>query len=228
MKQYTVFDKRLGQVILFVITLSLVPAIYAVEEAAAKEVEKVVEQIEIISEEKQKKESEQKSLRPEEWSGLTEIKYLAYIVDIDSIDDANQNFEANFYISLAWKDKRLINESGMTRQIDLNQIWSPQVLVVNQQGRLNLSLPQVAKVEPDGSVTYIQRFTGKLSQPLNLTEFPIDKHQFNIHIVASGYKTDEVKFIPDNKQGISGGAIAQKLSLPDWEVKDFEIKSESY
>lgn len=204
------------------------PLTYAVDETPASEVEQVVEQMEIKSEEKQKKESEQKSLRPTQWSEQTEIRFLGYIVDIDSIDDASQNFEANFYIALRWKDKRLVNESGMTRQVDLNDIWSPQILVVNQQGRLNLSLPKVAKVEPDGSVTYMQRYTGKLSQPLNLAKFPIDKHRFNIHIVTPGYTLNDLKFIPDNTHGFNGGAIAETLSLPDWEVSHFEIKSEAY
>jgi hypothetical protein len=141
-----------------------------------------------------------------------------FVIDVDDIDDANQSFTANFYLRLRWNDKRLANPGGSTRQIRLEEIWNPRLLLANQQGRLAKALPDVAQVEPDGMVIYHQRYTGNLSQPLDLSRFPMDAHSFTIHFVAAGYTDDQLEFLPDTHINVHGGAISDDLSLPGWEV----------
>jgi hypothetical protein len=96
------------------------------------------------------------------------------------------------------------------------------VLLANRQGLVSKSLPEVVQVDADGTVTYHQRYTGRLSQPLRLSEFPMDTHTFTIQLVAAGYGADELNFVLDSQERgevtIEGGAIAEKLSLPDWTV----------
>ena len=126
----------------------------AVEKAAEKALEKPLEQEE----------------RPEKWRGPTKINYLVYVVDIDSIDGANQSFSANFYVSIRWHDKRLAEDVESIRQLPLNKVWNPRLLIVNQGGRMWESLPNIVEVTPDGTVTYRQRYIGPLTQPLVLSE----------------------------------------------------------
>jgi hypothetical protein len=140
------------------------------------------------------------------------------VVDIDEIDGANQNFTANVYLRLRWQDARLANPAGVARQVSLQEVWNPRVLLANRQGLISKSLPDVVDVHPDGTVFYYQRYTGKLSQILDLSSFPHDTHDFVIHFVAAGYKADEVEFVADNNQGLIGGMMAEKLPLPDWKI----------
>ena len=47
------------------------------------------------------------------------------------------------YIRLRWMDKRLANPEGATRQMPLNEVWNPRVLLANRQGIVSKSLPEV-------------------------------------------------------------------------------------
>ena len=190
----------------------------AVEEAVEKAAEKVAEK---AAEEATEK-AELTARRPDEWRGPTKVHFLVFVLDIDDIDDASQSFAANVYIQLRWKDRRLANPGGSTRQVQLAEIWNPRVLLANQQGRVSRALPEIAQVDPDGTVIYRQRYTGNLSQPLNLSQFPMDKHSFAIHFVAAGYTYDQLEFSPDTRSGIHGGSISDDLSLPDWKVVSHE------
>lgn len=186
----------------------------AVEKAMEKVVEKATEEAVV--------KSEQISKRPDEGWRATKVHYFIYVVDIDEIDDANQNFTANVFVRLRWKDPRQANPGGVTRQVSLQEVWNPRVLLANRQGLVSKSLPDVVDVHPDGKVLYHQRYTGKLSQILDLSAFPIDTHFFTIHFVSAGYTADEVEFVADTRFGITGGAMADELSLPDWEILNAE------
>ncbi len=189
-----------------------------VEQAVEKAAEKVVEKAAKQATEK----AELTAKRPDAWGGPTKVHFLVFVIDVDDIDDANQSFTTNVYLRLRWKDSRLASPGGSTRQVRLEEIWNPRVLLANQQGRASKALPDVAQVEPDGTVIYHQRYTGSMSQPLDLSRFPMDTHSFTIHFVAAGYTDDYLEFLPDTYKSIQGGSIADHLSLPDWKVEGYE------
>jgi hypothetical protein len=131
----------------------------AAAEVAEKAAEKAVEKVAADA----AAEDELKARRPDEWKGSTKIHFFVFVVDIDEIDDASQNFTANVWIRLRWKDKRLANPGGERRQKRLEEVWNPQVLLANRQGLVSKSLPDVVAIDPDGTVFYDQRYTGHLS-----------------------------------------------------------------
>ena len=121
-----------------------------VEKAVEKAAEKVAEK---AAEEATEK-AELTARRPDDWRGPTKVHFLVFVLDIDDIDDAKQSFAANVYIQLRWKDTRLANPGGSTRQVRLDEIWNPRVLLANQQGRVAKALPDIAQVNSDGTVIY--------------------------------------------------------------------------
>lgn len=83
------------------------------------------------------------------------------VLDIDAIDDANQSFNANIFLRLQWQDNRLVDpRHGSIRQIPLEDVWNPQVIIANSVGIVSKALPEVVQVDPDGEIVYRQRFTG--------------------------------------------------------------------
>ncbi len=204
----------------------------AVEKAAEKAAEKAVEKVTEKAVEKALKKASEKPLkqeeRPEKWRGPTKINFLVYVADIDNIDGANQSFSANFYVGMRWHDKRLAEDTESIRKLPLDKVWNPRILIINQGGKLWESLPEVVEVTPDGTVTYRQRYVGSLSQPLTLSNFPMDEHLFTIQFVAVGYADGDLEFVPDVIADVSGGAIYKQLSLPDWEIVKFEVVPRPY
>ncbi len=163
----------------------------------------------------------------------TKVYFFIFVLDIDEIDGAAQGFTANFFVMVRWLDSRLADPSSAgIRKVPIDEIWNPGILVANQQGIIRTSLPEVAEVTPGGMVTYRQRYVGPLSQPLDLSKFPLDQHIFTIQMIAVGHEPDDLEFLPDTisrgRAPIHGGGISDELSLPDWEILTSAALSHSY
>ena len=108
----------------------------AAEKAAEKTVTEVVEKAAERAMEKTAREAaakeELKARRPDEWRGSTKVHFMIFVLDIDAIDDANQNFMVNVFVKLRWFDRRLANPQGSTRQIHLEEAWNPQLILANR------------------------------------------------------------------------------------------------
>ena len=143
------------------------------------------------------------------------------VVDIDSIDGANQSFKANFVISMHWEDPRLAKTTSALRKLDLKEVWNPSLQIVNQQ-KLFKTFPETVEISPEGTVIYRQRYWGTLSNPMNLREFPFDHHSLRIELVSAGDTTDDIKFvIVDDRTGLGA-----RLTVTDWKIVGWEASSE--
>ncbi len=152
-------------------------------------------------------------VRPGPKNEKTPVNIGVVVIDIDTIDGANQSFVANFAVSAQWQDPRMAKDTDSVRIIDLVDIWSPNLQILNQQ-KLFKTFPDKVEVSPDGTVTYRQRYWGTLSYPMNLKDFPTDHHSLQIRIVSVGSDAEDIKFsIADDRTG-----MADVLTVTDWEV----------
>ena len=162
-------------------------------------------------------------IRPGPKDKPTEVNIGIAVLDIDNIDGANQSFTANFLISMQWEDPRLANTTTTSRKMNLDDIWTPGLQIVNQQ-KLFKTFADTAEVTPEGTVIYRQRYWGNLSYPMNLRNFPFDEHSLQIKIVAAGYSSEDVKFIiADDRTGM--GDI---LTVTDWEITGWDTFTDSF
>jgi Neurotransmitter-gated ion-channel ligand binding domain/Neurotransmitter-gated ion-channel transmembrane region len=166
--------------------------------------------------------------RPNADSGPTEISVGMWVVDISSIDSAQQTFTAEIAVVLRWKDPRLAHTGNGVVRYPLEQIWHPRVGIVNETNSVSRKMPDSVEVEPDGTVTYRQRYVGAFTQPLRLQSFPFDRQTFRVQLVAVRYQSNEVMFVPDQvwiRDGLKeAGGISPSVTLPDWTIEKWELK----
>jgi hypothetical protein len=170
--------------------------------------------------------------RPNANAGPTEISIGIWIVDINSIDSAQQSFGADVFIALRWRDPRLAHTGVGVAHYPLGQIWNPRAFIVNETNSVTHRLPESVEADPDGTVVYRQRFVGSFTQALLLKSFPFDKQTFRVHLAALKYSHDEVNFVPDQKWMDAGikqaGGISKSITLPDWTVEKWDLKPLAY
>jgi hypothetical protein len=170
--------------------------------------------------------------RPESGNGPTQVSVGIWIVDINSIDSAQQNFTADIAIVLRWKDARLAHTGTGIAHYALDQIWTPRVAIANETSSVVRKLPESVEVEPDGTVLYRQRYVGSFTQPLRLQSFPFDRQSFRIQFVAIRYRPNEVVFLADENwihDGLQKAAgISRSITLPDWTVERWDAKPDVY
>jgi hypothetical protein len=170
--------------------------------------------------------------RPGADDGQTQISTGIWIVDVTSIDSAQQNFTAEVAIVLRWKDPRLAHTGSGIVRYPIEQIWHPRMAIVNETNSVSRKFPDLVEVEPHGKVIYRQRYAGAFTQPLRLGSFPFDRQTFHIQFVAVRYRANEVVFVPDQDwidNGLKQGAgIAPSITLLDWTIEKWNTRSLAY
>src|SRR6266571_6109850 len=151
-----------------------------------------------------------------------------WVADISNIDSAQQNFTAELAVVLRWQDSRLAHTGKGVVRYPLEQIWHPRVGIVNETNSVSRKMPDSVEVEPDGLVSYRQRYVGAFTQPLRLQSFPFDRQTFRVQLVAVRYQSNEVMFVPDQvwiRDGLKeAGGISPSVTLPDWTIEKWEVK----
>lgn len=148
----------------------------------------------------------------------TEIYVVGAILDVDKINSAEQNFTLNFYTIFRWTDPRLAHDEPGGIRRSLSEVWNPLITLVNTQ-RYWANTKDEVEISPEGLVTYRLHVFGDFSQPMELHDFPQDRHVFEVPVVAAGYRPHEVIFLPDPNLD---SFIAEKLSVADWHVSNMQ------
>lgn len=155
---------------------------------------------------------------------VQEVSVGLYLVDLVDISGSSQSFLADVVMVARWHDPSLIGAYEQTIFVDANEVWHPQLLIVNQR-EVKLSLPETVKVEPDGNVQYMQRFTGTFSAVLNLHSFPLDRQRLNVWVAASDLLDRNVNLMVDNSMVTYRN---DKISIIDWHLGDLLMTSRPF
>jgi len=157
-------------------------------------------------------------------TGPTEVEIAVVVLDVERIDDAMQGFSANVLFVARWSDPRLAHDGTGDEWRSLDDVWHPRLQVANlRQG--NSTLPEIAEVSPDGTVTYRQRLLGQFSQKLDLSDFPLDHQTLAFQIVALGNLESDVVFVqhPDIPSG-----VVPDVAISDWEILASRARTQAY
>jgi hypothetical protein len=158
--------------------------------------------------------------RPVEGEGPTRVHVTIFVLDVDEINSQSQSFDANVYLEFRWRDRRLAHSGPNEVARSKLEVWHPRIQLINQQ-KVWPTFPEIVEIAPDGAVVYRQRVWGSFSQPLELQDFPFDRHVFKIQLAAFGYTPDEVELLLD-PDSVSG--IVPHPSVADWEILGWKVE----
>ena len=165
--------------------------------------------------------------RPTVWGEPTEVQVGIYVIDVDELDSADQSFAASVYFEAHWNNALLSHEGPGPKLRSLTDVWNPRLTIIGQQ-MMWRSYPDYVEIQPDGTVIYRQKIWGRFSQPLNLKDFPNDRQELSIHLVAAGLMENDVKMVPLVTESGTPPGIAPKFSLPDFNVLGSEAAAHPY
>ena len=152
-----------------------------------------------------------------------EVKIGLLMTDMTEVNGAEQSFSADVFMLATWQDPDLAGGEGM-RTLDLDEIWHPTLLIYNRRS-VTESMPEEVMVRPDGTVTYLQRYTGDFSAPMNLREFPRDRQEFFVWLVAPTRAGTNVTLAPDTSLV---ALRTEHLSISDWKVGEASLTMEAF
>jgi hypothetical protein len=153
-----------------------------------------------------------------------EVKIHLLLADLTDVSGADQVFSADVFMKATWQDPDLAGGTEPIRSFDLSDVWRPTLLIVNSRA-VKESMPQEVMVRPDGTVTYLQRYTGQFSVPMNLREFPKDRQKFFIWVVAATDFGASVTLVPDESEMT---LRSKELSISDWDIGEASLFAEAF
>ena len=153
--------------------------------------------------------------RPLSSEGATRVSVGVFVVDLVALDDVNQSFTADLTLILQWLDPRLADPArGASLSIctlATAQVWRP---VVQFEGvrRFEKHYEDVTGIDAGGTVTHAQRMTLDIAVPLDLRDFPFDRHMLAIEVrpVFSGVDEVALAVLPE----LTG--VDEGVSLTGW------------
>ena len=153
-----------------------------------------------------------------------EVKIGLLMTDMTEVNGAEQSFTADVFMLATWHDPELAGGSDSIRTLDYDDVWHPTLLIYNRRS-VTKSMPNEVMVRPDGTVTYLQRFTGQFSSPMNLREFPRDRQEFFVWLVAPTRAGANVTLVPDTS---IVALRTEHLSISDWKVGEASLALEAF
>lgn len=153
-----------------------------------------------------------------------EVKIGLLMTDMTRVNGAEQSFTADVFMIATWHDPDLAGGSDRIRTLDYEDVWHPTLLIYNRRS-VTESMPQEVMVRPDGTVTYLQRYTGDFSAPMNLREFPRDSQEFFVWLVAPTRAGANVTLVPDES---IVALRTEQLSVSDWKVGEASLTVEGF
>ena len=136
--------------------------------------------------------------------GPVVIKAGFMLYDVNDVDVAGETFEFEGALLLTWQDPREAFdpvEAGVQERVfkgafqfaELFNGWWPQVFLANQSGTTDRQ-GVILRIEPDGTIWYLEEFDAVAESPMQLRYFPFDQQHLEAHFKLLGYTASDVRF----------------------------------
>jgi len=152
----------------------------------------------------------------------------AKLQQIAGVNQTSENYDAVYSIRLVWNDPELAfssedcqcefqvyRDNGFSEFASEEEIDWPIFTIVNQQGN-RWSQNKLVVVLPDGTATYLERFSTTLQAPdFNFRKFPFDTQEFFMAI-DSLYPTEFFTYEPSTEYYEIGAQLGEE----EWYIVD--------
>jgi hypothetical protein len=143
-------------------------------------------------------------LPPGERPVVVKAGFMLY--DVNEIQESTETFEFEGALLLSWHDPRQAFDpeiEGVAEHVykgsyQLQEVfrgWRPQAFLANESGSYERQ-GVVLRIQPDGTVWYLEEIDAIAESPMDLRFFPFDTQILQIHFKFLGYDAGEVRFEP--------------------------------
>jgi len=159
----------------------------------------------------------------------TKVYVQMLVNSIEKIDGVEQQFEADFYLSLFWYDP---NINGSATSFDTNNWWTPDLDFQDTNGAPE-KLLQTTEYSINRAITdtipdadhptdpwgeYDQRYTGAFKTPLDLHNFPFDNQALRIVFESANWDNKTLHWLPVVPQAQFESLLTpQGFQVTSWE-----------
>jgi hypothetical protein len=154
---------------------------------------------------------------PPQLSVPIQVRTAVYILNLVALDEVSQTFSCTGYLTEIWNDPRLTFTpppgQSKVRYYTRDSIWFPLLQFDNSAAPRQRS-SYLMRGDPDGTITYTEKFAVKLSSNMKLRSFPFDSQ--DLEIVVHPFTTQATGLVLSIDPATTGISSASYTPLPLW------------
>jgi len=151
-----------------------------------------------------------------------QIEIGIYVINIENVNSAEQNYKATVALDAKWNDPTLIctlpEDKDKIRKFSIEEIWNPSVVIINMKSAVK-QFEEKVWVDCRGNVEYGQILYGDFLTTADIKEFPFDQRFLEIELVSTEYETNELQFVKNEK----ATGRDEQFSITDWNIGEIPI-----
>lgn len=169
-------------------------------------------------------------LPPPAGGGPVKVSVALHVLNLSSISEVTEHFRLAGYLLAQWRDPRLTyHPSGFAdkvRVLSPGSVWQPHLVMINVVAPRN-TYETSLRVEPDGLMSYAERFDAVLTSTFHLKSFPFDAQKLEVIIHPFTIQQSFVIFVPSRRPVWTAAEFNTYSSLESWQFKSisFDIGS---
>jgi hypothetical protein len=170
----------------------------------------------------------------------TIVNVNAFITDIQSLDEVNEQIQIDAIFKYSWHDPRLAFDQnkektkyklyqGDFQYDEIFEGWRPQISIINEIGSPQIKSRQI-RIYPNGDIIYTEQRTLTLETPMQLERFPFDRQTLSAYIIPFGYDSNEVrlKVNPDYQVTVKDYVKDHpNINIAEWQLANFKLQESS-
>jgi hypothetical protein len=168
-------------------------------------------------------------LPPRTEDGLVKVNVALHVLNLSDMNEVTERFRLTGYLLAQWHDSRLTYESSgpgdRFRALAPDSVWRPKLVIINVAAPRQV-YEESLRVEPDGVVSYIERFDALVSSTFHLKSFPFDTQKLEILVHPFANQQQFVVFTPSELPVWTAAEFASYSSLDSWNFQSltFELR----
>jgi hypothetical protein len=175
-------------------------------------------------------------LGPPGTDGLVPVRVGFRLSEIHDIDEERETLEFAGVLSMRWHDPRQAfdpAELGVPEQIyqgayQFNEVftgWWPQLVLANQSGTYDRQ-GVLLRIQPDGSMIYMEAVTAVVKTRMALRRFPFDRQSFEAIFGVLGFDASQVVLEADPVT--SGERAVRGARISQWQTPTVRVSAREY
>lgn len=156
--------------------------------------------------------------------------------EVNDIDEERETFEFEGVLTMRWHDPRQAfdpAELGVQERIyqgafQFNEVftgWWPQMILANESGVYDAQ-GVVLRIQPDGSMIYIEALNAVAKSRMKLQRFPFDRQRFEAIFGVLGFDKSQVVFEVDPVT--SAARAVRGATISQWHTPEVHVSAREY
>ncbi len=166
-------------------------------------------------------------LPPPSEGGRVKVSVALHVLNLSGINEVTERFQLTGYLLAQWHDPRLTYQpagpNDKYRTLTPDSVWRPQLVIINVVEPRQVYETSM-RVEPDGTVFYVERFDAFITSTFHLKSFPFDVQKLEIIVHSFTDQQESIAFVPNQLPVWTATEFSSYSSLESWKFESLTFE----